>query len=263
VNKFELITVDIQDRVALVTMNRAPVNALNKELCKELTAAFLELKDDPEVRAVVVTSSCKTFIAGADIAFMKGIAATKDEAEMLHYDRGLQFCNSILEDMPKPTIAAVNGIAMGGGMELALCCDFRFMADNVTMGLPEIKLGLLPGAGGIQKMVRLVGKTKALRAMLQAHDFTAQECLELGLVEEVCPPDKLLDTAMAFAKDLASRAPIAVAEIKKCVIQAQDLPRDASLLADVKGLGVLFMSEDAEEGLKAFLEKRQAIFKGK
>ncbi|SFR17746.1 enoyl-CoA hydratase/isomerase family protein [Desulfoscipio geothermicus] len=259
---FQLLTIDIKDHIACVTMHRAPVNALNNELAKELTAAFLALKNDPEVRVVVITSAQKVFVAGADIAMMKGITEIKDLGEMLDFDRRLQFANSILEDMPKPTIAVINGHAMGGGTELALACDFRFIAETATMGLPEIKLGLLPGAGGIQKIVRLVGRSKALRLMLQGNALSAREALDLGLVEEVCTAENLLDTAMELARDLARQAPVAVAEIKKCVNAAQERDRDASLLCDVQGLGTLFITQDAGEGLKAFLEKRTPSFKG-
>jgi enoyl-CoA hydratase/carnithine racemase len=243
-------------------MNRPPVNALNNELAMELATAFLDLKNDPEVRAVVITSSRKVFVAGADIAMMKGITENKDLSAMLEFDRRLQFANSILEDMPKPTIAAINGHSMGGGTELALFCDFRFIAETATMALPEINLGLLPGAGGIQKIVRIIGRTKALRLMLQGNALSAQEAFDLGLVEGVCTGENLMDTAMELARNLAQKAPVAVAEIKKCVNAALELERDSSLAYDVQGIGKLIMTQDAGEGLKAFLEKRPAVFKG-
>ncbi|AET66872.1 enoyl-CoA hydratase/carnithine racemase [Desulfosporosinus orientis DSM 765] len=261
-NGLQLLTVDIKDHIACVTMNRPPVNALNNELAKELSAAFLNLKNDPEVRVIVITSSRKVFVAGADIVMMKGIIETKALGEMLDFDRRLQFANSILEDMPKPTIAVINGHSMGGGTELALFCDFRFIAETATIGLPEINLGLLPGSGGIQKIVRLIGRTKALRLMLQGNALSAQEAFNLGLVEEVCAAENLMDSAMQLARNLAQRAPVAVAEIKKCVNAALELERDSSLAYDVRGLGKLFVTEDAGEGLKAFLEKRPAVFKG-
>lgn len=259
---FQFLTIDIKDHIACVTMNRPPVNALNDGLAKELTAAFLNLKNDPEVRVVVITSGLKVFVAGADIAMMREITETKNLGQMLAFTRGLQFVNSILEDMAKPTIAVINGDSMGGGTELALFCDFRFIEEKATMGLPEINLGLLPGAGGIQKIVRVVGRTKALRLMLQGKALSAQEALSIGLVEEVCPTENLMNSAMELAQDLAQRAPVAVAEIKKCVNTAMELERDSSLMYDVRGLGQLFVTQDAEEGLIAFLEKRPARFKG-
>jgi len=262
VSVFQFLTVDVNENIACVTMNRPPVNALNNELAKELTAAFLHLKINPEVRVVVITSARKVFIAGADIAMMKGITERKDIGQMLDFDRRLQFANSILEDMAKPTIAVINGHSMGGGTELALFCDFRFMAETATIGLPEINLGLLPGAGGIQKIVRMIGRSKALRLMLQGKALSAQEALTLGLVEEVCTAENLLDSVMEFARDLAKRAPVAVAEIKRCVNAAQELERDSSLAYDVRGVAELFVTHDAEEGLKAFLEKRLPSFKG-
>ena len=259
---FEIITVTIKDHIALLTINRPPVNALSNELAMELAAAFLDLKNDPEVRVVVITSGLAIFIAGADIPMMKGITETNDVAKMLDYGRRLQFVNSILEDMPKPTIAVINGHSMGGGTELALFCDFRFIAETAAIGLPEINLGLLPGAGGIQKLVRVIGRTKALRLMLQGKALSAQEALSLGLVEEVCSAENLMESAMELAMDLAQRAPVAVAEIKKCVNAAMEEDRDSSLMYDVRGLGELFVTQDAKEGLKAFLEKRPAMFKG-
>lgn len=261
-SELQFLTVNVKDHVACVIMDRPPVNALNNELAKELTAAFLDLKNDPEVRVVLLTSARKVFVAGADIAMMKGITETKDLGEMLDFDRRLQFANSILEDMTKPTIAVINGHSMGGGTELALFCDLRFIAETATMGLPEIKLGLLPGAGGIQKIVRLIGRSKALRLMLQGKALSAQEALSLGLVEEVCAAENLMDSAMELARDLAQQAPVAVAEIKRCVNAAQEMERDSSLLCDVRGLGDLFVTQDAGEGLKAFLEKRSPSFKG-
>lgn len=262
-NTFQFLAVEIKENIACVNINRPPVNALNIDLAQELAAAFLDLKYDPQVRVIVITSARKVFIAGADIAMMQGITETKDLARMLDFDRRLQFANSILEDMDKPTIAVINGPSMGGGTELSLFCDFRFIAETASIGLPEVNLGLLPGAGGIQKLVRVVGRTKALRLMLQGNALTAQEALSIGLVEEVCSAENLLESAMKLAQDLAKKAPKAVAEIKKCVNAAMEMTRDASLMYDVQGLGELFSSEDAEEGLKAFLEKRPAIFKGK
>lgn len=261
-NTYKFLTIEVKDHIAVVTMNRPPVNALNDELGRELAAAFLALKNDSEVRVVVITSACKVFVAGADIDMMKGITETKDLGRMLEFDRGLQFANAILEDMAKPTIAVLNGHAMGGGTELALFCDFRLIAETATIGLPEIKLALLPGAGGIQKIVRTIGRTKALRLMLQGNALSAQEALNLGLVEEVCPREKLMDAAMEFARDLAQQAPIAAAEIKKCVNAALEMDRGSSLDYDVRGLGELFLTEDAGEGLRAFLEKRKANFIG-
>lgn len=261
-HKFQLLTSDIKEQIACVTMNRPPVNALSNELAMELASAFVELKNNPDVRVVIITSSQKAFVAGADIAMMKELTETKDLGKMLDYDRRLQFANSILQDMPKPTIAAINGHSMGGGTELALFCDFRFITERATMALPEINLGLLPGAGGIQKIVQIIGRTKALRLMLQGNALSAQEALNLGLVEKVCTAETLMESARELAQDLAQRAPAAVAEIKKCVNAALEMNRDSSLMYDVRGLGELFVTMDAEEGLKAFLEKRPASFKG-
>ncbi|MBS4025341.1 MAG: enoyl-CoA hydratase/isomerase family protein [Clostridia bacterium] len=261
-SEFQFLNIDINNHIACVTLSRPPVNALSVDLVNEMTAAFLQLKNDSVVRVVLITSAQKVFVAGADIDMLKLFSQKNNHYKMIEFVQRLQLANSILEDMAKPTIAVINGHAMGGGTEMALFCDFRFIAETATMGLPEINLGLLPGTGGIQKMVRLIGRTKALRIMLQGNALSAQEALSLGLVEEVCTSCKLMDSAMELAQDLAQRAPLAIGEIKKCVNKAMEMDREASLKEDVSGVGNLFVTQDANEGIRAFLEKRLPKFKG-
>ena len=237
--------------IAKLIINRPPVNALNDELANELTHALRGLEKDENVRVVVVCRAVEVFIAGADIAMMKELCETKNVNAMLDFDRKLQEANCLLEEMSKPTIAVINGHALGGGFELALWCDFRFIAHNARVGLPEIKLGLLPGAGGIQKLVRIIGYSKALRLMLEGKQLSAIEAYELGLVEQVCSEADLLETAIAFAEAMAKLPVKAVAEIKHCANVAVNEVSLTSLKRDLDGLQVLFETEEAQKGLGA------------
>jgi enoyl-CoA hydratase len=236
-------------QVAKLIINRPPVNALNDELANELTHALRVLGKDKNVRVVLVCSVVQVFIAGADIAMMKGYCETKNINAMLDFGRKLQAVNRLLEEMSKPTIAVINGHALGGGFELALWCDFRFIAHNARVGLPEIKLGLLPGAGGVQKMVRMVGYSRALRLMLEGKQLSALEAYELGLVEQVCAEADLLETAIAFAEAMAKLPVKAVTEIKNCANVAVNGDSLTSFKRDLDGLRVLFETEEAQIGL--------------
>ncbi len=235
--------------MAKLVINRPPVNALNDVLANELTHALRVLEKDENVRAVLICSAVEVFIAGADIAMMKELCETKNIDAMLAFDHKLQVSNCLLAEMSKPTIAVINGHALGGGFELALWCDFRFIAHNARVGLPEIKLGLLPGAGGIQKIVRMIGYSKALRLMFEGKQFSATEAYELGLVEQVCSEAGLLETAIAFAEGMAKLPVKAVAEIKHCANVALYGDSLTSLKRDLDGLRVLFETEEAQRGL--------------
>lgn len=246
--------------VGCIRLNRPPVNALNLELVDELVSSLVALRDDDGVRVVVVTSSLPVFVAGADIAMMEQLASAKATGKMMAFLNQLQLVNVLLQDMPKPTIAAINGHAMGGGMEMALSCDFRFATTMARVGLPEIDLGLLAGSGGIQKLVQTVGKSKALEIMWCKPVLTAEEALAAGLVDRVCSPDELMQHVLEFCRTLASRPPLALAEIKRCVNEALEASRDKSLRKDLEGLAALFRTEAALEGLKAFRERRAPSF---
>ena len=236
-------------QVAKLIINRPPVNALNDELAKELIHALRVLGKAENVRAVMLCSAVQVFIAGADIAMMKEYSETKNINTMLDFGRKLQAANRLLEEMSKPTIAVINGHALGGGFELALWCDFRFICHNARVGLPEIKLGLLPGAGGIQKMVRMVGYSRALRLMLEGKQLSALEAYELGLVEQVCSETDLLETAIAFAEAMAKLPVKAVTEIKNCANVAVNGDSLTSFKRDLDGLRVLFETEEAQKSL--------------
>ena len=255
----EIIITEVN--IAKLIINRPPVNALNDELAHELTHVLRVLEKDDNVRVVVVCSGVKVFSAGADIAMMKELCETKNINTMLDFDRKLQVANCLLEEMSKPTIAVINGHALGGGFELALWCDFRFISHNASVGLPEIKLGLLPGAGGIQKIVRMIGYSKALRLMLEGRHLSPIEAYELGLVEQVCSENDLLETVMAFAAELAKLPAKAVAEIKQCAVAAVNEDSLTSFKRDLDGLWALFETEEAQKGLSVSSRGRSNYLK--
>lgn len=254
-----LVELTREDAVALVRLNRPPVNALNEELADELIEAFKEC-EDPEIRAVVVTGE-PNFAAGADIKRFKeqmdSGALTDATASALV--KAIQ----VLEDLEKPTIAVVHGFALGGGLELAMGADFRYLADDAKLGQPEILLGLIPGAGGTQRLARLIGYQRAKKLVYSGNQVSAGEALEIGLADQVAAPDKILPLAMKDARRLATMPTRALSEAKKLFNQTS---ASSDFAADMRKEGAafqrLFTTEDAREGVEAFIEKREADFKG-
>lgn len=246
--------------VAIVTISRPEkLNALNAAVIGQLHRAFLLLKHDPESRAVVLTGAGeKAFVAGADI---KELAA-QTPAQMLATSTHGQQAFLEIERLGKPVIAAINGYALGGGLEVAMSCTFRTASDNAKLGLPEVTLGILPGYAGTQRLVRLVGKGKAMELMLTGDPISAAEAHRLGLVNHVFPATELLEKTIVIAEKLAARAPLAIAAI----LEAGNAALDHSLADGGRLESELFCrlaaTQDTQEGLRAFLEKRPAVFKG-
>jgi enoyl-CoA hydratase/carnithine racemase len=244
--------------VAVITLNRPPVNALSGELIDDLHIAVSEA-GAADVRAVVVTGE-PHFAAGADISAFKAAMDSGGSAA----DLGMQLSRLTveIESLPKPVIAAVRGFALGGGLELALACDFRFLADDARVGQPEIKLGIIPGAGGTQRLSRLIGIGKARDLNYSGRMVEADEALALGLADRVVAADALLDEAMAAAAVWADGPTRALGIAKRVMNDGLGLPLADALALEADGFAEVFVTDDAAEGVAAFLEKREARFSG-
>ena len=254
--EFARVTKD--DAVAVVTLDRPPVNALNEDFAQELKAAFAECAD-PSIRAVVVTGS-PHFAAGADI---KGFQASFDAGAEERSAWTLQEAIAALEALEKPTIAAVHGYALGGGLELAMGADFRYLADDAKVGQPEILLGLIPGAGGTQRLARIVGYQRTKELVLSGRQIGAEEALEIGLADRVIPSAELDSVALDSAREWATKPTRAVAAAKRALNKGFGTPVEEGLLVEREAFNEAFKTEDAREGVAAFIAKRQPQFKGR
>ncbi len=253
----EHVEVTVEGAVALVRLNRPPVNAMNPKLAAELGEAFGECAD-PTVRAVVVTGQ-PHFAAGADI---KGFKAQMAAGESDRTASGLLKSIGALESLNKPTIAAVHGYALGGGCELSLGADFRYLAEDARIGQPEVLLGIIPGAGGTQRLQRVVGFQTAKELIYTGRQVSAQEALEMGLADKVAPTEGLLDLALSDAAEWATKATSAIGAARRAMIVGRGLPPTEALALEQKEFLQTFATEDAAEGVDAFVEKRSADFKG-
>ncbi len=257
---YDNLLVQKRNKVAVVIINRPEkMNALNIPTRQEILRAFEELRNDETVRAVVITGSGeKAFIAGADIGEFAGKSA-REQREIM---RGSRAFDSV-EDFPKPVIAMINGYALGGGCELAMACDIRIASTRAKFGQPEIKLGIIPGGGGTQRLPRLVGEGKAMELILTGDMIDAEEALKIGLVNHVVPPEQLEAKTMEIADKIAEMSPVALSMAKLSVKNAARLDLRAGLDTELDLFALCFSSEDKEEGVRAFLEKRKPDFKGR
>ena len=258
---FDNLLLERDGAVAIVTVNRPQVlNALNFATIDELRRAVLSLKHDTAVRAVVITGSGeKAFVAGADINEL----AVQTPAEGREHALAGQHVFDLVENLGKPVIAAINGYALGGGCELAMACTLRLAADSARLGQPEINLGLIPGYGGTQRLARLIGKGPALEMLLSGRQITAQEALQLGLVNRVVAAAALLADARALAAELALKAPLAVQYIIEAVHRGLEVSFDKAQFLEATLFGLVSSTDDMREGTRAFLEKRKPDFKGR
>jgi enoyl-CoA hydratase len=258
---YENLLYENRDTVAAVTLNRPKVlNALNRALFNDLESVFLAAASDSSVRAVILTGAGeKAFAAGADISEVAETNALQGQALAA---RG-QAVFDLIENCGKPVIAAVNGFALGGGCELAMACTFRIASESARLGQPEVKLGLIPGYGGSQRLPRLVGKGAALKLLLTGDMIGSAEALRIGLVDEVVPAADLLARAEALAKSIAVNSASAVRSCIEVVNAGYDLPLAAALEMEAARFGLACVSEDKAEGTRAFLEKRPPVWIGR
>jgi len=252
-----LIKTEVRGRVALVILNRPKVlNALNNDIITELAQALRAFDVDDGIGAIVLTGSDKAFAAGADISAMKNWTyADVYKQDYLGHDW------EALRRIRTPLIAAVAGYALGGGCELAMLCDFIISADNAKFGQPEIKLGIIPGFGGTQRLPRAIGKAKAMDMILTGRMITAQEAEQYGLVARIVPADALLDETLKIATTIAGMSLPSVMMAKECINRAFEVPLDEGLLNERRNFHALFATHDQKEGMTAFIEKREAQFR--
>ncbi|MEM3699448.1 MAG: enoyl-CoA hydratase-related protein [Candidatus Bathyarchaeia archaeon] len=259
--EFKYIIYEKSEGIATITLNRPEIlNALSKEVIEEVLQALEDVKADENTRVVVLTGAGeKAFSAGADIKAMKGMNALKAMELSL---MGEKLCNA-LENLEKPVIAAMNGYALGGGLEVSMACDIRIASENARMGQTEINIGLIPGWGGTQRLTRLIGKTKAKELIFTGKIIDAKTAEQLGIVNMVVPADKLRDAVRQFALELASKAPVALKVAKALINKGSEISLDAAIALEREGFGVVASTEDLQEGISAFIEKRKPTFKGK
>ena len=257
----QFIRYTVQERVATLVIDHPPVNAFNRQTLNELSAAIAELNADPEVKAIVITGGGQmAFVAGADLAEVGAMVKTRDAAAIEAIAALGQRVFDQIEASRKPVIAAINGVALGGGLELALACHIRIVGDRARLGQPEINLGIIPLWGGTQRLTRVVGPAKATELILTGDPITAQEAKALGLANMVVPGDAVLRQAVGVAKKIAAKSAVAISAALEAIGAGLDASLPDGLAAERAQLQKLAASADAAEGIAAFLEKRQPVF---
>jgi len=257
--EYKNLTVEKKDSTLIVTINRErALNALNKETVAELQQLFSYHWTDDALTAVIITGAGKAFVAGADITELADLdvrSGTQLSANGLYLMKSIQ-------NFPKPVIAAVNGFALGGGCELAIACDIRLASEKAKFGQPEVNLGIIPGYGGTQRLSRLVGRGKAMQLICTGEMINAAEAYRIGLVQEVYPPEELMDKALEMAKTIAAKGPLAVVMAKECINRGLDVNLTAGCDLEKANFGSACGTGDKNEGMEAFLEKRAPKFTG-
>jgi len=255
----KLVTYLVKDGIAEITINHPPVNAMNDQVFQELDEAIEAVKAEEAGAVIVIGAGEKAFVAGADISefpYLDGEGGYKLSV------RGQRVFDKIAE-LPVPAIAAVNGFALGAGLELALCCDIRIASENAKLGLPETNLALIPGYAGTQRLARLVGSGKAKEMVFTAEHISAEEALQIGLVQKVASQGEVMDAARSMAQKIIIKGPLAIRSAKKAIDEGLKVSLQEGQEIEAKHFGALFDTEDQKEGAKAFLEKRKPEFKGK
>ena len=261
----DFVSSEIDGAVAVVTIDHPPVNALSAPLLEELEAELDRLDGDDDVRAIVLTGAGErgAFVAGADISEFPSLREAAADAHERGSARGIQKLGHRMDAARTPFVAAIHGFCLGGGLELAMCCDIRVASDDAQLGQPEIKLGLIPGGGGTQRLPRLVGIGRAQYLNMTGDFVDAATAYEWGLVEKVVPRDALRETALGIARTIASRSPVSVAVLRELARTTRDLPLEEGLRREADGFRRCLESEDGAEGVAAFLEKREPTFTGR
>jgi len=259
---YETLICRKEEGIAVVVLNRPKqLNALSLRMKEELGDVFEELERDEEVKVVILTGGDKAFCAGADIKERSTMQMTQGEFYFERRKSHAFYCK--IENCEKPVIAAVSGVAVGGGCELALVCDLRIASDSARFGLPEVKIGMIPAAGGTQRLPRLIGVTRAKELLYTGESVDAQEAYRIGLVNRVVPVDRLMEEAMSMARKLADYPPLSVKFMKRAVNTGMQLDLASALDYESHIAAMLGSSEDRIEGFKAFVEKRKPVFKGR
>jgi enoyl-CoA hydratase len=258
---YENILFEKKENIAYITFNRPKVlNALNRKTVEELRDALLDARDDSSVRVLILTGAGeKSFVAGADI----GELAQRTPVDGKDFSLFGQSVFHLLETLGKPSICAINGFALGGGCELALSCSIRLASKTAKLGQPEVKLGIIPGYGGTQRLARLCGKGVAHELCLGGEMISAEEAQRIGLVNHIYEPAELLPAAEALAKKIIANAPLAVKYSMEAIERGVEMPQEEGLFLEATLFGLACATEDMREGTKAFLEKRKADFKGR
>ena len=255
--KNNMMEVKKEDGIVTLTINNPPMNVFNTELLLQMGKIFDELEKEEDVDVIIITGAGKAFVAGADIKEM----SVKNPGQASEFSKLGQSVLSRIENFPKPVIGAVNGFALGGGTELAMCCDIVVASENAKFGQPEVGLGVIPGFGGTQRLPRLVGKNKAKELIFTGSIIDANEALRIGLVNIVVKHEGVMDATKKIAEKIKSNAPVAVKLSKELINKDVDLSHALSLEADA--FSKCFSTEDMKEGMSAFVEKRKPRFKGK
>lgn len=256
--QFENIILEKENQIAIVYINRPKaLNALNMDTLLELKNAFLKLQKDPDADAIILTGSGdKSFVAGADIAYMQNLSVMEGR----EFGRLGQEVFSLIETIEKPIIAAINGFALGGGCEIAMCCDFRIASFKAKFGQPEVGLGIIPGFGGTQRLPRIIGPGMAKQLIYTADIIDANEALRIGLVNAVVPSEELLDSVKQIAQRIISKGPLAVRMAKAAINAGMETDIDRAMLIEADAFALCFSTADQKEGMAAFLEKRSPHF---
>ena len=252
------VKVAVEERFAVVTIDRPPVNALSRQVMQELDQCLDGLRADDDVKAVILTGGGSfAFIAGADIKEISQLGPGQEAAQVAAVGQAVIMK---MQRLGKPVIAAINGVCLGGGLELAMACHLRVTGDRARFGQPEINLGIIPGFGGTQRLPRLIGKAKAIELILTGEVISAQEAHRLGLVNYVVPQDQVMKVAKDLARKIASKGRVAVREALEAIEQGLEQSLIEGLSNEANAFGRVAATEDAKEGVKAFLEKRQPQF---